>query len=450
MWQTPDQLQALLCQLVAWDTVTGTPGEARFPERLAGLLRRHGAFDVRLGDVDADRAWLTALHRCDGVADTIVLLSHFDTVDTAEYGALEPLAHDPVRLTAAYATGDGDLDGPAADDAASGDYLFGRGVMDMKAGLALHVALLERAQAEAWPINLLLLTVPDEEVDSAGMRAAVDELRRLEVEEGLRYAMFLNGEPSFPAHPGDLRHHVYSGSIGKLLPAALVCGRETHAGTPFAGITSTWMASFLVQAMEWSDAFVETVHGEATPVPVTLGQADLREGYSTQTTSRTSVLCNVFVMERTAAEVMDRFEGVARTAADRCTAAYRQACERSGVAPIGDVRVLRYEELVQEATERIGAAGVEALVADALADAPEDLRAAAMHVADRLLAACPHLAPAMVLLFAPPCYPPVCSSGDALVEACVARLREQADARFGLTVERTHWFNGISDLSYLA
>ncbi|MCW2923289.1 MAG: amino acid degradation protein, partial [Thermoleophilia bacterium] len=42
------------------------------------------------------------------------------------------------------------------------------------------------------------------------------------------------------------------------------------------------------------------------------------------------------------------------------------------------------------------------------------------------------------------------SSGDALVEACVARLREQADARFGLTVERTHWFNGISDLSYLA
>ncbi len=46
--------------------------------------------------------------------------------------------------------------------------------MDMKMGLALHMHLIENAAAEDWPINLLLMTVPDEEVDSAGMRAAVE------------------------------------------------------------------------------------------------------------------------------------------------------------------------------------------------------------------------------------------------------------------------------------
>ena len=57
-------------------------------------------------------------------------------------------------------------------DLKSGDYLFGRGTMDMKMGLALHLHLLEIASSEKWPINLMLLTVPDEEVNSAGMRAA--------------------------------------------------------------------------------------------------------------------------------------------------------------------------------------------------------------------------------------------------------------------------------------
>jgi arginine utilization protein RocB len=262
--------------------------------------------------------------------------------------------------------------------------------------------------------------------------------------------LFLNGEPASPVEPGDTRPTVYTGSIGKLLPSALCFGRETHAGAPLHGLTSTWIASFLTQAIELDDAFRETVHGESTPLPVTLSQRDMREGYSTQTTSRTSVLFNVFVMERGPAEVLDTFERLAIGAAARCQDAYRATCEREGVAPIGELRVLRYEQLLEQATERLGAVRVAELVASALAAPSDDLRAQAMHVVDTVLAACQELTPAIVLLYAPPYYPPVTSAGDVLVEACVAHVQAQARERFGLDVRRAAWFELISDLSYVS
>src|SRR5690606_21171288 len=106
-------------------------------------------------------------------------------------------------------------------DLESGNYLFGRGVMDMKAGLALHMALLEKASTEQWPINLVLLTVPDEEVNSNGMRHAVPTLLEMADEHNLTYSLFLNGEPVFAQDPNEQDFKVYTGSIGKIMPSAL-------------------------------------------------------------------------------------------------------------------------------------------------------------------------------------------------------------------------------------
>ncbi|MCW2922420.1 MAG: amino acid degradation protein [Thermoleophilia bacterium] len=454
-WHTPELLQGLLCDLVGWDSVTRTDGEARFAQLLADRLRALPWFadrpeQVSLGAIDHERSWVSALYRAADAADTIVLMSHFDTVDTADYGSREPLAFDPIRLTAAYADRPDDLGPDAAADAASGDYLFGRGAMDMKAGLALHMALIERATAEQWPINLVLLAVPDEEVNSTGMRAAVEGLRDLAHEHDLRYVLFLNSEPTFPAYPGDPTRYVYSGSIGKIMPSVLCYGRETHAGTPMSGLTSSFIASHVTQAMEFSDAFRETVHGETTPVPVTLDQHDRRDGYSTQTPFRTSALYNVFVMSQSADDVMDRFEQVVRDAADRCEQRYRSVCERDGVEPIGDLRVMRYADLEVHAVESLGQDTVEALRAAAIAEGSDDLREQSLRIVEALLVACQELTPAIVLLFAPPYYPAVNSTDDALVRACIARVQEQSRDRFDVEVVQSHYFNGISDLSYVS
>ena len=69
--------------------------------------------------------------------------------------------------------------------------------MDMKMGLALHLQLMEKAILNHWPINLLLLTVPDEEVNSSGMRHAVPILLDIQKKYGLEYKLFLNSEPVF-------------------------------------------------------------------------------------------------------------------------------------------------------------------------------------------------------------------------------------------------------------
>ena len=454
-WDTPERLQQLLCELVGWDSVTRTDGEARFAQQLAARLRAVPWFverpdAVATGAIDHDRAYVTATYRHPDAADAIVLISHFDTVDTADHGPLEPLAFDPVRLTDAYAGLVDELDAEAAADAASGEYLFGRGTMDMKAGLALHMALIERAAAEQWPISLVLLAVPDEEVNSAGMRAAVDGLLDLARDHDLRYVLFLNGEPSFPARPGDETRYLYTGSIGKIMPSVFCCGRETHAGTPMSGLTSSFLASYVTQAMEFSDAFRETAHGETTPVPVTLDQHDRRDGYSTQTPFRTSALYNVFVMEQSAEDVMRRFERVVQHAAERCLVDYRAVCARDGVEPVGELRVLRFDELRAHAVDKLGQTMVDELSAAAVADGDDDLREQSLRIVDSLLLACPELTPAIVLLFAPPYYPPVNSSADELVAACVERVQQQARDRFGIDIARSHFFNGISDLSYVS
>ena len=124
-------------------------------------------------------------------------------------------------------------------DIKSDEYLFGRGTMDMKMGLVLHLHLIEMATIEKWPINLILLTVPDEEVNSSGMRAAVSGLIDIREEYGINYALFLNSEPSFTQKPQDENYYIYSGTIGKIMPSALFYGKETHAGEPLSGITGT-------------------------------------------------------------------------------------------------------------------------------------------------------------------------------------------------------------------
>lgn len=454
-WDTPDRVRELLCELVGWDSVTHTPGEAAFAGRLRDRLAATPWFSahpdlLELGDAGHGRSFLTALYRAEGVADTVVLMSHFDTVAVTDYGQLEQHAHDPGALATAMARSPEQLDPETIADLRSGDWLFGRGTMDMKAGLAIHMALLERAAAERWEVNLLLLTVPDEEVNSAGMRAAAPHLLELAERNDLRYAMFLNGEPVFPGAQGDEARRVYSGSIGKIMPAALLYGRESHAGTPLAGLSSSFMATYLTQAMEWNPEFCEESHGERTPPPVTLDQRDRRDGYSTQTPFRSSVLYNVFLMERGAAEVLDTFVATATGAMARCEADYRAMCDREGTEPVGPIRVLTYEQLERHAAAALGATTFGELLDQAAAAEGVDARDRALLAAELLVGACPELTPAAVLLFAPPLYPAVNSSDDRLVQSCIARLREVAGREFGLEIEQTHYFNGISDLSYVS
>ncbi len=452
-WGTPAALRSLLCELVSWESRTLTQGERTFApkvtEKLKGLdYFRDNPSHLELHDAGLGRQLVTALYKHPEATETIVLISHFDTVWTEEYGVLEPLAFHPEELTKKLLEHKEDLPADARIDLESGNYLFGRGTMDMKMGLALHMQLIEKASVEKWPINLILTTVPDEEVNSAGMRAAVTELVRIREEQGLTYKLFLNSEPSFSQNPTDIDEYIYSGTIGKIMPAALFYGKETHVGEPMKGMTANYIASFLTQRMEWNLLFRETDLGESTPLPVSLQQKDLKLQYSTQTPYRAVALYNVFLLKRTAAEVMDLFEQVANEAMGACNESYKIICEREQVKGVGNVKVLRYEQLLEHAVQKLGAAEVERLKNEALKQDDWDDREKSLRIVDSLMIQCQELAPATVLLYAPPYYPAVNTSNDPLVIQSIELMKKTAET-FNNTIGQMHYFNGICDLSYV-
>ncbi|WP_141676295.1 hypothetical protein [Pseudobacillus wudalianchiensis] len=77
-----------------------------------------------------------------------------------------------------------------------------------------------------------------------------------------------------------------------------------------------------------------------------------------------------------------------------------------------------------------------------------DEREKSLRIADKLLIQCQELAPAIVLLFAPPYYPAVNTSNDPLVMESVQLVKKVAN-NFGVEVEQIHYFNGLCDLSYV-
>ncbi|MEK4484726.1 M20/M25/M40 family metallo-hydrolase [Psychrobacillus sp. FSL H8-0484] len=453
LWDTPEKLRALLCEIVSWNSITLTEGETTFAPKALDKLRELKYFQehpshLQLHDAGLGRHVVTGLYKHPEATETVVLISHFDTVQTEEYGVLEPLAYFPEELTKKLMENPTDLPESARIDLETGKYLFGRGTMDMKMGLALHMQLIEKASVEEWPINLILTTVPDEEVNSAGMRAAVTQLVRIREEFGLTYKLFLNSEPSFSQSPTDIHEYIYSGTIGKIMPAALFYGKETHVGEPMKGMTANYIASYLTQRMEWNPLFCETDLGESTPLPVSLQQKDLKMSYSTQTPYRAVALYNVFLLKRTASEVMDLFEQVANEAMSALNEDYQLICDREQVKGVGNVKVLRYEQLLAYANKKLGSEEVERLKREALQHDDWDDREKSLRIVDNLMIQCQELAPATVILFAPPYYPAVNTSDHPLVKELVELMKKSAQT-FNNKIDQIHYFNGICDLSYV-
>ncbi|MGE7664618.1 M20/M25/M40 family metallo-hydrolase [Ureibacillus composti] len=451
-WNTTEKLKNLLFELVSWESETLTEGEQEFSRKLVSKLHELSYFQhhpeyLQVSEVDYDRQVVSALYKQEGIRDTVVLISHFDTVQFDEYGSFKPLATKPEELTNAFLANPNLLNETARKDLQSGDYLFGRGVMDMKMGLSLHMQLLERAIEEEWPINLLLLTVPDEEVNSAGMRQAVKHLATMKEAKDLNIVLFLNSEPSFTQDPEDTSEYIYSGTIGKIMPAALFYGKETHVGEPFKGMTAAFMSAFLTTEMEWSEKFKEEQFGETTPLPVSLQLKDLKDRYSTQTPYRAVSLYNVFLLKRSAEEIMTIFEDVATTAMAKCQERYEEVCARHGAKAVGKIRVIRFEDLQKYALEKLGQQSVNDIINSVIINNCLDDREKSLKIADQLMINCQELAPATVLLFAPPYYPPANSSDDPLVKGAISILLDEAK-KYDIPLEQIHYFNGICDLSY--
>lgn len=456
----------LSLMMTRWPSVTGSPDEAEFSERLRAHLaetpyfRRH---PDRLFTVDSHGEPLTrsvvALVRGSG-RKTVVLAGHFDTVSIANYGTLAPLACDPEPLTQALTK---ELrsrplnraEAKALEDFESGDFIAGRGLLDMKSGLAAGIAALERfAGLEAPEGNILFVATPDEENRSRGMRSLRNALPGIARRFDLDIVAGINLDASSCERGGEEGRAVYLGSIGKFAPFAFVTGRPTHAGYPFNGTSAHRISAEITRAMDTVPELSDEAFGERSPPPVCLEARDIRDGYDVTTPDRVWLSFNWLTHRRSAGDILAEFHaivsGALRTALDAQDANAARYRDREPIRTEG--LVLTYAGLVERVEARGGAEALARLAAldRALSGGTDPLKVSREIVSAAVTEAGIE-GPAVIVGFGSLHYPLVhleqSEAGRGLRER-FQRVMDETARRHGTAIKFKQIFAGISDMSF--
>lgn len=471
-WTPAARVRDLSHRMVGWPSETGTRGEVAFAGRLADLLREIPYFrdhpeDIALSPSHGDPLThnVVAVVRGQG-RRAVALAGHFDTVATDNYLDLQGLACDPGGLTEALIA---DLSGRARSaqedqalrDLQSGDFIPGRGMLDMKSGLAVGIALLERfAQQPDRQGNLILMATPDEERESRGMRSLRDALPGLMARWGLEIAAGINLDVTSDQGDGALGRGLYEGTIGKLLPFALVIGQPSHASYPFEGMSAQLIGAGILTAIEGNADLADRGAGDVSPPPICLEARDLRDGYEVTTPARFWLSFNWLHHSFSASDLFDRFRAevaaATETAVRRFTGQAGRFADLSGSRPgagTAEPRVLTLAEVRTEAARRAPPATIAAIaqleVDLAGLDNPLELsRRLTLALAD----AARITGPAVIVGFAGLHYPPTRLDPSqprdgALRRAIEAGRTALADEPGAATVWRPY-FQGISDMSF--
>jgi len=455
----------LSLMMTRWSSVTGTPDEADFSGRLHALLAETPYFQRhpdQLLTVDSHGEPLTrnvvALVRGTG-RKTVVLAGHFDTVSIANYGTLAPLACDPGPLTQALAEElrSRPLNGAeekALKDFESGDFIAGRGLLDMKSGLAAGIAAMERFTGlDAPDGNILFVATPDEENRSRGMRSLRDALPEIARRFDIDIVAGINLDASSCERDGEEGRAVYLGSIGKFAPFAFVIGRPTHAGYPFNGTSANRISAEIVRAMDTVPELSDEAFGERSPPPVCLEARDIRDGYDVTTPDRVWLSFNWLTHRRGASDMLAEFRAIVAGALQTAleTQDAHQARYRATVGGKTEGLLLTYAELVGRLKARGGAAALARLEAldlslsggtDPLKVSREIVSAAATEAGIE--------GPAVIVGFGSLHYPLVhlerSDGGD--MRDRLRRVMEEAASRHGTSIKFKQIFAGISDMSF--
>lgn len=458
--------------LTSWASQTGTPGEAAFSRRLRDHLLEWPYFaenpdNLRLVHSHADTYSLVALVRRKG-RRTLVLAGHFDTASTENYLDLRALATSSEPLAAALLDelSQRQVRSPqeekALADLLGGEFLPGRGLLDMKAGIAAAIACLEAFAADPDRAgNLLLVATPDEERESRGMRSLRNALPDIAHHYNLEIAGGLNLDATSDQGDGCEGQAVYRGTIGKLLPFAFVVGASSHASYPFEGMSAALIGSSIISRLEGNVSLCDQDSFDTSPAPICLEAKDLRNTYEVTTPDRFWIAFNWLYHSLTAEELFSRFRQevaiAGKGAAERFAAQaslYQAMTGHDSGTPADDILVIDWHDLKEIAVHRVGPS-FESRLADkerCLADVDNPLTMTRLLV-DWTVSLAGVAGPCVVVGFSGLHYPPSRlhageREDDALVCA-VDSARAKRKGRTGETLEWKNSFKGISDMSFL-
>jgi len=453
----------LLLQLTPFQSISESAGEGEIARFIHSKLAAHPYFQanpdfLRLVPLDAPNspAVVAALVRGRGEG-TVMLMNHHDVVDVEDYGTLKNMAFDPVELTRSLDPAT--LPEAARIDLLSGDWVFGRGTMDMLYGTAIQMVMtMDYADAvQDLPGNILFISVPDEENNSLGMRHAITIIRQLQKQYGLNFAAALNCEPHGYSNGG---HVIQTGSDGKLLPLIYCFGKETHAGALYGGLNAHLLLAEVTRMLELNPGFSDTCAGAVTLPPTVLRAGDMKQGYNVSTPAAAWAYFNVFTLAATPADILIKLERLCQQAAKNAMERLHLSMQAWGklvdsqlTTPPWQPRVLTFAQLWEECVQAHGLEFTKIIdeLAAKLQSQGFDLQRLTLELVHEIHRHCPDRDPKIVIALAPPFYPPVRNRRETEKELQVMEAVADLQAfsqNLGLRLDQEEYHRGISDLSY--
>ena len=469
-WNPHDRVKDISYRLVSWSSESGTSGEAAFADRLADLLCEIPYFrdhpeDIALIDSHGSPMAKNVVAVIRGAGRrTLALGGHFDTVETTNYLDLQHLACKPDELKAALIA---ELENRplsatetrALDDLKSGDFIPGRGMLDMKSGVAAGIAVLERfSEMPDRQGNLVLFATPDEERNSRGMRSLRDALPGLMERWNLDLVGGVNLDATSDQGDGSDGRAIYYGTIGKLLPFAFVIGQSAHASYPFEGVSAHRIASEIMLAFEANPALSDTGEAQVSPPPICLEAKDLRGGYEVTTPDKVWLAFNWLYHSRSSADLQKDFNTVVSEAVSRALTDFgvkAKAFARLNGADAGtpevEGRLIAFSELRAQAFQLPAVAERYAALEKELAanDNPLEVtrRLVTMLVAEARLTG-PTVVTGFSSLHYPHSHIDETKALDRDFTAAIDRARQTIESRYATSFKRRECFTGISDMSF--
>ncbi|MBR0598261.1 M20/M25/M40 family metallo-hydrolase [Sinanaerobacter chloroacetimidivorans] len=469
-----EDIQDLLEPFLTINSQTGTDGEKECEDFILNYYHKipyfqehkehYGSYEIAGDPLSRSVCW--AMVRGEG-PDTVILIHHYDIVDIEDFKGLKDYAFQPEALEGQLLPIADTLQDEAREDLLSGDYLFGRGTADMKAGGAIQMALLKRySQMTGLKGNLLVLSLPDEENISSGMRAGVSLLTELREKHGLKYVYAFNSEP----HQRKAKDVgvLSEGSVGKLMAFVYVRGFLAHIGKVFEGLNPLGLLAEMVAQTELSPLFSDRINSETSPPPTWLYFRDRKEEYNVSIPLGAGGCVSVLTLNSDPLKILEALKEVGKeafeTVLSRMNDRYHQYCEgtgkESGRLPWKS-SAMTFDELVREAGDEYGEE-FQAHYKNKLTELNEKIKAGEIDLMEssfQLTEFVYHyirdLSPRIIIGFVPPYYPNV--SNLFLREELPDRINilseslcEFSREHFGESYDREYFYTGISDMSYFS
>lgn len=457
-----------LKRLVSVPSISGTADEEAGAEKIQELLLEIPYFQehpdqvmlLPIKDDPFDRKLIAAfLPAPETTEDTVILTGHYDVVDVEEFGSLKDIAFDVDEITESIK--ELPLSKEVLEDYESGDYLFGRGVLDMKYGHVASIELLRYySEEKTLKGNLLYVGVCGEETNSEGMLAAVEFFNRFRKEKGLKYRLMLLMEGYLVDGQEDGIRYIQYGNAGKVMPMFFCIGKTTHGEEPLLGLDANMLSSEVYRLMHTNPLFCQNNHGITTSPPCGLKLQDMKENYSLSTTLYAASYYNIATIKLDPEDLMKKLVAVAGEAFDNAIEVIKKNVsgfeKLAGRVPdhyMPEPKVQTFAEFYQDIEKDFDGdlkEFVKEKLAEFMSENPE-MQDSCVRLMKCLAGISKDKTPRIVISIIPPYYPDVNLNMEdpdtaKMMENMEDIIRYAAD-EYGETIKTSEYY-GISDMSY--